>query len=98
MDKMFYYCNGLTSLDLSNFDTSKVINMNSMFYGCSKLSTIYVGKNWNTLLVTDSVNMFRICSKLKGGSETAYKSTNPTDKTYAHVDGGSSNPGYFTLK
>ena len=29
---------------------------------------------------------------------TAYSSSNPKDKTYAHIDGGTSNPGYFTAK
>ena len=40
---MFYNCNNLTSLDLSNFDTSKVTNMNSMLYGCLNLSSIKLG-------------------------------------------------------
>ena len=40
MRKMFSYCLGLTSLDLSNFDTSSVTNMEWMFSFCSKLTTI----------------------------------------------------------
>ena len=40
MGKMFLYCSGLTSLDLSNFDTSSVTNMDSMFYNCLMLTTI----------------------------------------------------------
>lgn len=29
---------------------------------------------------------------------TVWASSNPRDKTYAHIDGGTSNPGYFTAK
>ena len=34
MDGLFNNCHNLTSLDLSSWDTSKVTNMNSMFYAC----------------------------------------------------------------
>ena len=34
MSKMFYYCHGLNSLDLSAFNTAKVNNMYRMFYYC----------------------------------------------------------------
>lgn len=40
MRNMFSYCSKLTSLDLSNFDTSSVTNMAYMFSYCSKLTTI----------------------------------------------------------
>ena len=42
--------------------------------------------------------MFTGCTSLVGGQGTAYNSSNPKDKTYAHIDGGTSNPGYFTDK
>jgi len=35
MDYMFYGCSNLKTLDLSNFDTSSVKNMDSMFYDCN---------------------------------------------------------------
>ncbi len=47
--------------------------------------------------VTSSNHMFFQCVNLVGGSETIYNSSY-IDKTYARVDGGSSNPGYFTRK
>lgn len=37
---MFSDCSGLTALDLSNFDTSNMTNMKSMFYCCSGLANI----------------------------------------------------------
>ena len=96
MYEMFNGCSGLTSLDLSSFSTSKVTNMNSMFFSCSNLRTIYVGNGWSTAAVTNSGAMFSMCTSLVGGQGTTYSSSNPTDKTYAHIDGGPSNPGYFT--
>jgi len=42
--------------------------------------------------------MFNVCYSLVGGKGTAYSSSNPKDKTYAHIDGGTSNPGYFSKK
>ena len=93
---MFNSCTGLTSLDLSSFNPKKVTNMQNMFNGCSKLTTIIASNKWNTASVTQSENMFTDCSKLVGGRGTAYNATH-TDKAYAHIDGGTSNPGYFTL-
>ncbi len=86
----------LTNLDLSSFNTSKVTNMEAMFYYCTNLRTIYVGNGWSTAAVTGSSDMFTNCYNLVGGQGTTYSSSNPMDKTYAHIDGGTSNPGYFT--
>ena len=41
--------------------------------------------------------MFKNCTNLVGGKGTTYDA-NHVDKTYAHIDGGPSNPGYFTAK
>ena len=96
MSYMFYYCNSLKSLNLSTFNTSKVTKMDNMFGECSDLQTIYVGDGWSTNAVTSSSNMFSRCTKLVGGQGTTWKSSNPIDKTYAHIDGGTSNPGYLS--
>ncbi len=98
MYNMLGYCQSLTSLDLSSFNTSQVISMSSMFDHCANLQTIYVGDGWNTAAVTISQDMFKDCTSLVGGKGTTYSNSNPTDKTYAHIDGGTSNPGYFTEK
>ncbi len=84
-----------TTLDLSNFDTSNVTNMNYMFQNSTKLTTIYVSDKFNTDNVTTSTNMFLSSTKLMGGAGTKYNSSY-VDKTYARIDGGTSNPGYFT--
>ena len=98
MTQMFTYCFGLTSLDLSHFNTSKVTYMNKMFYNSTNLRTIYVGNGWSTAAVTTSTDMFSYSTSLVGGQGTTWNESNPTDKTYAHIDGGTSNPGYFTAK
>ena len=41
---LFSDCFSLTSLNLSNFDTSKVTDMRAMFYGCSKLTLLNISK------------------------------------------------------
>ena len=96
MNSMFVGCNRLTSLDVSSFNTSEVTNMSKMFSDCNKLVTIYVGDEWNTAKVTNSLSMFQNCNSLVGGKGTTYSSSNPKDKTYAHIDGGTSDPGYFS--
>ncbi len=97
MNQTFSYCTGLTSLDLSGFNTANVTEMRAMFYNSTNLRTIYVGSGWSTAAVTSSGYMFTDCASLVGGQGTTYDA-NHVDKTYAHIDGGPSNPGYFTDK
>lgn len=94
---MFEGCSRLTTIDLSNFKTDKVTGMSYMFRDCPALTTIYVSNEWSTTSVTYGVNMFDGCTTLVGGRGTVYDADH-TDYTYAHIDGGTSNPGYFTDK
>ena len=96
MSGMFYNTKAST-LDVSSFDTSNVAKMDGMFYNCNALTTIYAGNKFTTDKVTSSSNMFNLSTKLVGGAGTVYNSSY-VDKTYARVDGGTSSPGYFTLK
>ena len=88
-----------TTLDVSNFDTSNVNfdGLWSMFENSTKLKTIYASDKFSTDTINSSTVMFTDCTSLVGGSGTTYDSTK-TDKTYARIDGGTSNPGYFTAK
>lgn len=95
MAQLFEECYSLTSINLSNFNTSNVTNMDAMFMRCSSLEKIYVGNKWTTSNVSSSIMMFEGCTSLVGGSGTTYDSSH-TDASYAHIDGGSSNPGYLT--
>ena len=94
MSSMFWNSKA-TTLDVSNFDTSKVTTMSNMFNKATNLKTIYVSNKFNTDKVTDSTKMFYSCTNLVGGAGTKYNSSY-VDKTYARIDGGTSNPGYFT--
>ena len=94
MDSMFSESQA-TTLDASNFDTSNVTNMSYMFSSMRNLKTIYVSNKFNTNNITSSTNMFTNSTNLVGGNGTKYNSFY-IDKTYARIDGGTSNPGYFT--
>ena len=95
MSWMFNRCSGLTSLDLSSFNTANLAATYGMFNECSNLTTIYVGDGWNTDYVTSYGQMFYLCDKLVGGAGTTYDDSH-TGIEYAHIDGGPSNPGYLT--
>ena len=95
MSAMFSGCSGLSVLDLSKFNTANVKDMTGMFDGCSGLTTIYVGYYWSTVNVENSYDMFDGCTAIFGEADTRYDSNN-TDATYAHIDGGTENPGYLT--
>ena len=60
---MFENCFYLNSLDLSNFDTSKVTYMRWMFEACMHLNTINLN-NFDTSNVTYMVEMFANCEEL----------------------------------
>ena len=60
---MFYKCSNITEIDLSNFNTSQVILMNSMFSYCSSLTSLNFS-NFNTSKVTYMQGMFNNCSSL----------------------------------
>lgn len=97
MSFMFQNNKGLVELDLSMFDTSKVTSMTNMFNGSNKLKTIYVSDKFTTANVSESVSMFMYCTSIVGGQGTIYDDLY-LDKTYARIDEGETNPGYFTSK
>ena len=61
---MFYNCNSLKSINLSNFNTSSVTNMEYMFNNCNSLKSINLS-NFNTSSVTNMRYMFENCNSLK---------------------------------
>ena len=62
--KMFQFCKNITSLDLSNFNTSNVTDMGYMFFNCSSLTSLNVS-NFDTSKLADTSYMFRKCSSLE---------------------------------
>ena len=72
MNKMFYNCKALTTLDLSNFDTQNVTDMNYMFYNCKALTTLDLS-NFDAQNVTDISYMFYGCSSLETLNMSGFK-------------------------
>ena len=87
MQEMFRDCKRLTALDLSNFNTQNVKNMQEMFSGCAALTTINSNTTWQC---PQSADMFVGCTQLKGA--VAYDEID-TDATMANPE-----TGYFTAK
>ena len=61
---MFGNCEGLTELDLSRFDTSKVTHMGYMFQSCKSLKSLKLD-SFDTTSVIDIPRMFENCISLK---------------------------------
>ena len=68
----------ILDIDLSNFDTSKVINMDSMFVYMSKLTTLNLS-NFDTSKVTNMNNMFYHMSALTTINLSSFDTSNVTD-------------------
>ena len=61
---MFAYCDILTNINLTHFNSNNVTNMKAMFYKCISLTNIDLS-NFNTNNVTNMSWMFDGCSSLK---------------------------------
>ena len=94
---MFYGCSSLKTIDISGIDLSAVDTSDSAFAYCPALETIYVSSDSNRSDMSHSSGscVFDNCTSLVGGSGTAF--VNVTSVRYAHIDGGTSNPGYFSV-
>ena len=75
---MFYKCQKLPSLDLSNFNTAKVKDMSSMFSGCIKLSSLTLSESFNTVNVTNMSTMFNGCCQLSSLDLSNFNTENVT--------------------
>ena len=75
---MFSGMSSLTSLDLSNFNTSNVTNMSSMFYNMRNLTSLDLS-NFNTSNVVDMKDMFSGMSSLTSLSLSNFDTSNVVD-------------------
>ena len=78
----FYYCISLPSLDLSKWNISKAVDLNSMFDCCYSLSSIKFGSGWNTNNVTNMRYMFNYCKSLPSLDISYFDTTKVTDMEY----------------
>lgn len=98
MRRFFRGCAKVRELDLSSFDTANVSDVREFFQACTLLEKIYVSDRWSNARMTNSADMFKSCSNLKGGAKTAW-SADHTDSTFARIDDPENGkPGYLTLK
>ena len=72
---MFYSCDELTQLDLSNLDTSNVTDMSSMFSFCRNLTSLDLS-SFNTSNVTDMGFMFGYCTNLTSLDLSSFNTSN----------------------
>ena len=77
---IFSYMNGLTTLDLSNFDTSKVTNMVYMFYATTSLTLLNLS-SFDTSKVTDMRGMFSGMSNLTSLDLSNFDTSKVTNMT-----------------
>ena len=84
--KMFYDVRSLTSLNLPNFNTSKVTNMQYMFSDMTKLTTLDLS-NFDTSKVTDMKYMFNEMYSLTSLNLSSFNTSNVTDMRcmFAHM-------------
>ena len=80
MRGMFFNCPNLSSLDLTNFSTGNVTDMNSMFGYC-QLSSLDL-TSFNTANVTNMYHMFFGCSALKSLDLTNFNTANVGDMDF----------------
>ena len=75
---MFWWCNKIINLNLSNFNTQNVTNMSYMFYYCKSLTNLNLS-NFNTKNVTDMSHMFSNCDSLKDLNLSNFNTQNVTN-------------------
>ena len=84
--KMFYDMRNFTILNLPNFDTSKVTNMQYMFSDMTKLTTLDLS-NFDTSKVADMKYMFNEMYSLTSLNLSSFNTSNVTDMScmFAHM-------------
>ena len=75
LERSFY---STKTMNLAKLDTSRVINMNNMFYGCESLTSLDVS-NFDTSKVTDMSNMFLTCFRLTSLDVSNFDTSNVTN-------------------
>jgi len=78
---MFRSCSSLTTLDVSEWDTSSVTNMAGMFRSCSSLTTLDVSL-WDTSSVTNMAGMFNSCTSLTTLNVSSWDTSSVSNMSY----------------
>ena len=91
-----FYATGLTSLDLTSLNTENVTDMSGMFLCCYSLAEILCNDDWYKA-GRNMDDIFGDCELLAGDNGTAFSVSLETGGGYAHPDGGTEDPGYFSF-
>ena len=81
LKEMFSGCSGLTSLDISSWDTSNVVDMTDVFYKCKGLTSLDIS-SWDVSKVNSMSYMFGSCSGLKSLDISSWDTSNVVDMSY----------------
>lgn len=93
MSKMFYGCSSLKSIYVG-----QDWNLGNVIFPDGSVPTSPFSINKNLITIDPrGPKVFEECVNLVGGNGTTYDAKH-TDHTYARIDGGTANPGYFTSK
>ena len=85
MNRMFYNCENLKNIDLSNFNAKNVEIMNSMFYQCLQLDNINLSE-LESSKVNDASGMFENCVSLKNIDISNFNNSDiNTDKMFEGI-------------
>ena len=82
MEGMFQLCTILKYVDLSNFNTSNVSNMEYMFNKCKKLKEIKGMTNFNTANLKSTFAMFQLCTELEFLDLSNFDTSNVTNMSF----------------
>ena len=81
-NQLFSRLTNMSTLDLTNIDTSNVKDMRNMFRECSTLVTLDLN-TFNTSKVTSMLAMFYNCRSLVNLNVSSFDTSNVTDMSYA---------------
>ncbi len=87
MRLLFSECTALTDVDLSEVDTSDVVDMSYMFYNCTALKSVDLSP-LTTGNVTTLRGFFSGCSALKSADFSSFDTPEVTDMSYMFYDCG----------
>ena len=82
LNRFFRDCVNLYSIDLSEFDSSSVINMRAMFSKCRRLKEIKGLDKFNTSKATNMEGMFQCCEEIVLLNLSNFDTSNVNDMSY----------------
>ena len=96
MRQAFMNCMRLTELDLHAFSLKKKVDLQYPFAYANNLTVIYCDEDWSlNKSIKNGDGVFSNAYALTGSQGTKYEE-GKWGIEYAHPDGGTENPGYFT--